>query len=284
MVYSLAKETKASVHSMLGDTVQLTWNATQPLVLHETKGAVFLARLAKYFEAGAEVEKVKAVDRSKSHDANADTAVPLTLNAAICTGKATVHSITTDMQQALIIEAPWLPALEGCFELSKRVGSSTTSTTTTGCVLMDDRTMKGSHLEVESCAVEMVRFSETQCPVFLGHYVESSMPTSSTLRSPTPQGAESQATTIVHQLLGEHVRADDEWMYQLQSGDGTENGKPVSKSALHLKAVLLASEGQHNAALEALELAATATDSSKAATQVHPSFVKALQAKCLGGL
>jgi hypothetical protein len=145
-IYSLAKETKASVHSMLGDTVQLTWNATQPVALPETKGAVFLARLAEQLHAGVEaIQPLNGTTRlngggvrgeNTSNDDGTETALlaaqhstpmpPLTISAAICSGKSAVHRITTHHQQALIIEALWLPVLEGCFELAKR--SSATAT------------------------------------------------------------------------------------------------------------------------------------------------------------
>jgi hypothetical protein len=284
-IYKLAKETKASVHSMLGDTVQLTWNATSNTAMPETKGAVFLAHLLRW----------------SRHDASA---VGCVLSAAICSGPATVYSLLSHNQQALLIDADWLPALEGCLDLAKQHNQQVVhhhqddGGLEAGVVLMDERTMATAQMQVKSCAVEKLFFLPTTgatdprsapydtTPVELLNTPQPPVcsmsppqPPSSTPvvagpkcsflchypYHPQPSASSSFPTTAVtvYQILGEREDAEDEWMYQLQRHDSPDGGSigttgteaeagPTAAVALQAKAVAACVEGRFEDALLAL--------------------------------
>ena len=74
----------------------------------------------------------------------------LDIAGACCSGVAEVHSVfsAATKQQALYIDAPWMPALECCYELATKHRA----------LVVDSNVAAGSEYEVVSQAVDCVRF------------------------------------------------------------------------------------------------------------------------------
>ena len=283
-VYKMANETKASVHSMLGDTVQLTWNATHSIALAEAKGALFLSGLKKGL-----------TERSAAADGiEIETPPSLVVAGTVCSGMATVHSITSATHQlAMIVEASWFPALHGCFDLAKRHGT----------LLMDERTACGANLSIESCAVEKLHYLPTsagaamttdpgalpQAYSFLYHHP---------LHGEEETQAEgSQSFSLVYQILDEKERDEGlEWMYQLDAAETTNDTSVPGTTQRtvaqwQLEALTAIEAGQYTEAKMALENSTeqnrsevSAEKGKKNPTNLQPmsSFKAVLHSHCEG--
>jgi hypothetical protein len=97
-VHSLAAATHCAVHSFIGDTVQLSWNATVKAVQPEVKAARFLARLK---------------------DAMKDD-WSVTVGGAAMHGKAITQFAGTGAVQALAVSMEWRAALRALTTFAQR--------------------------------------------------------------------------------------------------------------------------------------------------------------------
>jgi hypothetical protein len=98
-LHRVAATTHGAIHTFVGDTVQLSWNAAMKCAQPEVKAARFLARL-----------KV-AVEESRDQ---------MTVSAAAMSGKASHQFGGTGRVSALAVSMPWRAELLACFELAKR--------------------------------------------------------------------------------------------------------------------------------------------------------------------
>ena len=92
-IYSLAESMKGSVHSFLGDGVQLTWNATRRVVQHEAKAVRFLVRIGS------------------------------DMSGAAHTGFARCQLAGT-RQQSIVLQERWQPIVRTAFVLACRFGTN----------------------------------------------------------------------------------------------------------------------------------------------------------------
>ena len=185
-IHAVAIPTKASIHSLVGDVAILTWNATHRVPQPEIKSCKFLAALER-----------------EAREAN------LNVSAAVFSGIAECEALTTNTkQQALLVSAEWLPALETLFGLARRYRT----------VLIDDSTFKPSTYTVEARAVDYLRLPRALpsdgFPIDLRPMATLLVDSSpSLLAVPLPAN---HVQRTVYELVGECHSAEDEWMYQLQ--------------------------------------------------------------------
>jgi hypothetical protein len=100
-MHSIATATHCAIHSFVGDTAQLSWNATVRVAQPEVKAVRFLCRLK---DAMAAVEHV-------------------TVAGAAMHGKATTQFAGTSTVQALAISLPWRAQLRALAALAARHGA-----------------------------------------------------------------------------------------------------------------------------------------------------------------
>jgi hypothetical protein len=275
-LFNIAQMTKASIHSTVGDRVQLSWNATHRVAQPEVKAATFLLKLRETF-------------RSKMSEG-------YTLAGACCSGLAEVHSVfsAATKQQALYIDAPWLPLLECCYNLATKHQA----------LIIDSNTAAGAHYDVVAQAVDCIRYKprvalleDGVTPATkagkggkhepqglpLGYRMapfpvngnggdhESLMSDvgasafrhmaltndSNSLANPLkvdppPAGAAAPhlCAAYAFELLSLKEMAEDEWMYQLKEAEGKVSPAEATTAALQL-----AVQGRFGEAVEALERA-----------------------------
>jgi hypothetical protein len=100
LVHGLATATQGALHSFVGDTVQLSWNAAMTCAHPEVRAARFLC-------------KVKAaVENIPSHE--------FSVGGALACGPATSQFGGSGYVSAFVLSLPWRAKLLACFALAKR--------------------------------------------------------------------------------------------------------------------------------------------------------------------
>ena len=97
-VHAIARETKAAVHSFVGDTVTVTWNAGLRAAQHETKAVTFLCQLR---------------DRLLG-----EVAV-----CGACTTGPGRHMMAGSVLQAMLVRVEWLGTLRALCSLASKHGA-----------------------------------------------------------------------------------------------------------------------------------------------------------------
>ena len=132
-VYRIANSTKASVHSMVGDCIIVSWNATHRVVQPEAKAAQFVCRVKAAMEGHY-------------------------LAAAVCSGSAKCESYTSaTKQQAMLIHARWLPLLTAAFTLAKKYKT----------VILDEKTFDVGTFDVDAQPIDRVEWVEHDDPMIM---------------------------------------------------------------------------------------------------------------------
>ena len=184
MIYASANGTHAAVHSMLGDRALISWNAVSRAIQPELKACRFLCKL----RTAAEFADVS-------------------LAATACSGSADCNDVVAKTRQQVgVVHADWQPLLENLFETAKRYRT----------ILIDEPTQDVGQYEAETIAVDRYNFC----------LVEDSGTVSVCSNICDPQSREEtdtkgQRSAIVYELLGEKTFREDEWMYQVGSGDAS---------------------------------------------------------------
>jgi hypothetical protein len=107
-VHSLAAATNGAIHSFVGDTVQLSWNAAMRTAQPDVKSVRFMCRLR------AAMAKLPELARAVA-------------SGAAMTGKASSQFAGTGRVSALTVSLPWHGALLACAAFAKRFGAFVTS-------------------------------------------------------------------------------------------------------------------------------------------------------------
>ena len=238
-IYETARTTQAAVHSMLGDCVQVSWNAAHKVAQPEMKGARFLARLK---------------DLAKQCPG-------LSLAGALCTGHASCHSVTSkSKQQALIVHTTCQPRLDGAFDLARRYRT----------FLIDASTHAVSHYDVEAqpvdqifykadsgdaMVVESMRSADAATCISPGRcewrfMCDGQRPTPTSTESPSQPAVPFHVTenkVLLYEVLQEINHKEDEWMYQLEHRE-----KQETDAAVVSKGVVSILQGRYQEALEKL--------------------------------
>jgi hypothetical protein len=124
--HSIANVTHGALHSFVGDTVQLSWNAAMRVAQPEVKAVRFLCRLAT---------------------AMANDPGVVVSGAAMC-GKATTQFAGTGKVQALAIAVPWRAALQACHAVARPAQT----------FVVCGALAEAAHAFCETRAVEVLRF------------------------------------------------------------------------------------------------------------------------------
>ena len=148
--HTVAKETQASIHSFLGDTLRVTWNAGPPKVVqHEAKGVLFLCRLRK------------------------DSGDPtVAVCGAVSTGMGS-YQMAGGEHQAALLHLEWMARLNALHTVA--AGHS--------AILMCGPTKDVAKYHIMCRCVDIM------------------------------------GTVDVHEALGEHSEAEEEWLYTLEKND-----------------------------------------------------------------
>jgi hypothetical protein len=226
-VYESAATYQGSIHSLLGDTLTVSWNATRRVAQSELKATRFLYKVQRTM-----AEKGLAVC------------------GAACTGSAACESVQSNTgQQAFLVHCRWRDALQVLASLAARCHS----------VLIDEATNAVAHYDFDTRAVDQLSYVSptnglmtdptprllVNGVVFKGHRSAACLPHSqSSSRLMRQNGGDaispsqpelpvsnSEVSTMnltVFELVAEFKRADDEWMYQLEEGNGPDSRKSVS--------------------------------------------------------
>jgi hypothetical protein len=212
-IYQQAASCHGSIHSLLGDTLTVTWNATRRVAQGELKATRFLHRVQTAM---------------KEHGVAAC--------GAAFTGSAACESVQSSTgQQAFLVHCPWRDALRLLSSLAAR----------TQHVLIDEATNAVAHYDFDSQAVDQVRFIppsgavDDPVPAFLvnerlfrhlpfssaavrrpdidlNHPVYPDSMPSTPLLANFPDSDSRVVSATIYEVVGEAKREDDEWMYQLE--------------------------------------------------------------------
>jgi hypothetical protein len=128
--HHIANVTHGALHSFVGDTVQLSWNAAVRVAQPEVKAVRFLCRLAGAMAGSADI----AVS-----------------GAAMC-GKASMQFAGTGRVQALTVALPWRGALSALHALAAQHGA----------FVVAGATAEHAHAFCETRAVDVFRFDPRQ--------------------------------------------------------------------------------------------------------------------------
>ena len=185
----VAASTQASIHSMIGDTVQLTWNATHRTAHPEMRAARTLCRLAKI---------ASSLHRSFA--------------GAIFTGSALCTTIrTSNSQRNLLIHSDWLPALHSLFKFAQQHAT----------VVCDGTTHAAASLVIDAFGADVLYYnlsgattgpsSIAEAPAFLTERLIAGLAGAPSLFD---VNSTSQRSVPVFELLGEkRCPEDDEALY-----------------------------------------------------------------------
>jgi hypothetical protein len=130
-MHTIATATHCALHSFVGDTVQLSWNAAMRAAQPENKAARFLARLQV---AMAPADQLMSV------------------HGAAMSGKATTQFAGTGRAQALTVSMPWHAAAQSLMTFAGQFG----------IMAMDGATATTANDVCDSRAVEVLAFSAEQ--------------------------------------------------------------------------------------------------------------------------
>ena len=189
-IYSIAQATKASIHTVVGDTAVLSWNATHRVPQPEVKAIKFLHQVR--------------------HEAQELISDGIKLSAACFSGLATSTShVTSTKQQALLVQADWMPALDATLRRAKELNT---------VLINESLSVAASHC-YETLAVDAVErppvHSHKQLDVAPPHHI-SSHRRELVVLCREPRLHSSVASWIpLHEIVSEIAHAEDEWMYQL---------------------------------------------------------------------
>ena len=237
-VYAIAEEAKASVHSMHGDTVQVSWNATHRVIQPAVKAVQFLLRLAHH-----------AQDNGYK------------IAGAIWSGPATCFYVNSaNKHQALLTSLPWMEALSAMFSIARRYST----------LLVDESTFNATSMNFEYRGVDQVHFYRTHDTGFVAGisarllcenngklppdqsrssgsgassgFGRSASPLFAPAQSGSsgapplgPRGQIAPARSKIYELLREHDGTHEntlEWMYQLADQTANSASSAVISSAL----------------------------------------------------
>ena len=215
IIFKAAEATKASIHGLVGDLVQVSWNATSKVSQSECKAAKFLAKVMK--EAGDN---------------------EISVAGAAATGKAQCNSlVSSTKQQAQLIHSQWMGCLLGCLDLARRHRT----------FIIDASTHLNAHYEVECRAIDSMKWVPwATWHATTGYELLCDGPASMHKIPPKDKDINMQQC-MIYEVVREVTQADDEWMYQLQK---QEQGTPNTSVC---KAFEFAQSGRVAEALDLLE-------------------------------
>eukprot|EP00760_Papus_ankaliazontas_P007857 PhM_4_TR13563/c2_g1_i1/m.29267 len=210
-VHEAAKTTRGALHTMVGDSVSVTWGSTMKVAQSELKAAKFLLSL-----------------------------VPLKVGAAVFTGQAHFVSLLSSSQQhANLVLADWLCAAALTFRLARRYNVHLVCERTQSviCSFMDTRAVdvvrNVSVCDHDDGAVSVCNDPAAAMAVFTSrsHFV-----------------VDTYVYELVREFRIDDSN-DDEWMYQLQKRtDHDDNGEVLDRNMKWLRALRCLAEGDPTAA------------------------------------
>ena len=250
VIYRQAAATKAAVHSLVGDVVHLSWNATQRVPQPEAKASRFLAIVRKEL-----AESTGGI-----------------IPGAVCSGHAISCLLASSTkQQAVVIHASWMGRLNAMLALAKE----------NKCLLADANTQLVAHFTVEFLAIDVVtadvpmKIVATEDHEEAHHLVDETFSfmcngtvkpsTAASLFENSSASGSQQVTSFMYTLVKEHQRQDDEWMYQLQAAESKDTTK-MQPAALITAATEKAKEKKYGEAIELLHQTENVSNSGTGST------------------
>ena len=278
-IYQAAQQTKGAVHSFVGDTVQVTWNAVSRVAQPEVSAAKFLCRVIN--AAGGSGCCIGGVAFSGAAQC---------INVSSCT-----------KTKAQLVHAPWMGGVYGGLSLARRYQTA----------IIDGNTQLQTHFDVHTRGVDQLKYLEWgkyhhRPPILMcdGGAPESEMVGAGSIDVVSPNRAGAQAgtspgaaptsplspmlgfdnnpdplmTSILYECVSEVNHKEDEWMYQVhttQSGKADNSHTLVSKA---LEAAIKQNYGEAMTLFQKLE-AEESMEKSLGGTLTAP-LVRRLHAYC----
>ena len=199
-IFTIAAATLGSVHSFLGNTVQLSWNINTKVTQPEVKATRFMMLLKK----DAEIE---------GYD----------ITAAAWTGIVHSEPCIARKQRATLVTAAWMSSLQAAYALAVRHSA----------ILVDAATYGTTQYVYDCRAVDAVCIPndedshDTQCSLLLSEAKPHNVAERSLLDNDVD-------FMILYEVAGE-AQTHDEWMYNVQATEGSANGAITSEFLLFLK-------------------------------------------------
>ena len=194
-IFTIAAATLGSVHSFLGNTVQLSWNINTKVTQPEVKATRFMMMLKK--------------------DA---TSAGYCIAASAFSGMLSSLTVMAKKQSATLVTASWMPALRAAFDLACRYNA----------LIVDANCFATAQYHFECRAVDVVCDSSPRGAS--SEDAESQWASAIKLfadGNDWPENSESSFGAPSHSLLYEvadEAQANEEWMYNVQATDVSANG------------------------------------------------------------